>query len=60
VLDMVGHVWQWCAQTYRGHPQYRGGDVNANAYFVRATVRPLEAAEHCGHMVGFRVVRDGS
>ena len=58
VLDMVGHVWQWCADTYRGHPQYRGGDVNANAYFLRATVRPLEAAEHCGHLVGFRVVRD--
>ncbi len=60
VLDMVGHVWQWCADTYRGHPQYRGGDVNANAYFLRTTVRPLEAAEHCGHLVGFRVVRDGS
>ena len=58
VLDMVGHVWQWCADTYRDHPQYRGGDVNANAYFLRATVRPLEAAEHCGHLVGFRVVHD--
>jgi len=60
VLDMVGHVWQWCGDTYRGHPQYRGGDVNANSYFLRTTVRPLEAAEHCGHLVGFRVVRDGS
>jgi formylglycine-generating enzyme required for sulfatase activity len=58
VLDLVGHVWQWCADTYRGHPQYRGGDVNANAYFLRATVRPLEAAEVCGQLVGFRVVRD--
>ncbi|MGQ0776165.1 MAG: SUMF1/EgtB/PvdO family nonheme iron enzyme [Pseudonocardiales bacterium] len=58
VHDMVGHVWQWCADCYRDHPQYRGGDVNANAYFLRTTVRPLEAAEHCGHLVGFRVVRD--
>jgi FkbH-like protein len=58
VDDLVGHVWQWCSDTYRGHPQYRGGDTHANAYFLRATVRPLEAAEHCGHTVGFRVVRD--
>ncbi|HEY7483628.1 MAG TPA: SUMF1/EgtB/PvdO family nonheme iron enzyme [Streptosporangiaceae bacterium] len=58
VLDMVGHVWQWCATTYRGHPQYRGGDVNANVYFLRTTVRPLEPAERCGHVVGFRVVRE--
>lgn len=58
VRDLVGHVWQWCADSYRGHPQYRGGDVNANAYFLRATVRPIEAAEHCGHLVGFRLVRD--
>jgi len=58
VLDMVGHVWQWCADTYREHPQYRGGDVDANVYFLRTTVRPREAAEHCGHLVGFRVVRD--
>jgi len=58
VRDMVGHVWQWCADTYLEHPQYRGGDVNANVYFLRTTVRPLEAAEHCGHLVGFRLVRD--
>lgn len=58
VNDLVGHVWQWCAGTYRGHPQYRGGDTMANAYFLRATVRPLESADHCGHTVGFRIVRD--
>jgi formylglycine-generating enzyme required for sulfatase activity len=58
LADFTGHVWQWCADTYRDHPAYRGGDVNSNAYFLRVTVRPLEAAEHCGHLVGFRVVRD--
>lgn len=58
VRSMVGHVWQWCADSYRGHPQYRGGDVNANVYFLRTTVRPLESAEHCGHLVGFRLARD--
>jgi FkbH-like protein len=58
LVDLVGHVWQWCAGDYRGHPQYRGGDTRANLYFLRTTVRPLEAAEHCGHAVGFRVVRD--
>jgi formylglycine-generating enzyme required for sulfatase activity len=51
-------VRQWCANTYRDHPAYRGGDVNSNAYFLRTAVRPLEAAERCGHLVGFRVVRD--
>ena len=58
VVDLVGHVWQWCGDRYRGHAQYRGGDTRANAYFPRTTVRPLEAAEHCGHVVGLRVVRD--
>jgi FkbH-like protein len=57
IRDMVGHVWQWCADSYRGHPQYRGGDTRSNTYFLRTTVRPLEAAEQCGHVVGFRVVR---
>ena len=56
--SMIGHVWQWCADSYRGHPQYRGGDVNSNVYFLRTTVRPLASAEHCGHLVGFRLVRD--
>ncbi|WFE51171.1 SUMF1/EgtB/PvdO family nonheme iron enzyme [Micromonospora sp. WMMD1155] len=60
VQDMTGHVWQWCSGSYRDHPQYRGGDTRANAYFLRATVRPLESAEHCGHLVGFRVVRDAA
>jgi formylglycine-generating enzyme required for sulfatase activity len=58
LASVIGHVWQWCADTYRDHPAYRGGDVNSNAYFLRTTVRPLEAAERCGHLVGFRVVRD--
>lgn len=59
LTDLTGHVWQWCAEDYRGHPVYRGGDVNSNTYFLRATVRPLEAAEKCGHLVGVRVVREG-
>lgn len=59
LTDLTGHVWQWCADDYRGHPAYRGGDVNSNTYFLRATVRPLEAAEKCGHLVGVRVVRAG-
>jgi formylglycine-generating enzyme required for sulfatase activity len=58
VQDMTGHVWQWCADRYRHHRQYRGGDTRANTYFLRTTVRPLESAEHCGHVVGFRMVRD--
>lgn len=58
LTDLTGHVWQWCADTYRAHPVYRGGDVNSNTYFLRTTVRPLEAAEKCGHLVGVRVVRD--
>ncbi|GAB2963932.1 hypothetical protein GCM10027280_61090 [Micromonospora polyrhachis] len=57
---MTGHVWQWCSGSYRDHPQYRGGDTRANTYFLRTTVRPLESAEHCGHLVGFRVVRDAA
>lgn len=60
VLDMVGHVWQWCSDTYRDHSQYRGGDIHSNVYFLRTTVRPLEAAEKCGHLVGFRTVHDAS
>ncbi|WP_067665792.1 SUMF1/EgtB/PvdO family nonheme iron enzyme [Nocardia miyunensis] len=58
LTDLTGHVWQWCSDTYRGHPVYRGGDVASNTYFLRATVRPLEAAHMCGHLVGVRVVRD--
>jgi FkbH-like protein len=58
VRDLTGHVWQWCSDHYRHHPQYRGGDTRANTYFLRVTVRPLESAERCGHVVGFRVVRD--
>lgn len=60
VEDMTGHVWQWCSGSYRDHPQYRGGDTRANTYFLRTTVRPLESAEHCRHLVGFRVVRDAA
>ena len=56
IRGLAGQVWQWCENTYLGHPQYRGGDVNANPYFLRTTVRPREAAEHCGHLVGFRIV----
>ncbi|WP_433717106.1 SUMF1/EgtB/PvdO family nonheme iron enzyme (plasmid) [Nocardia sp. CA-084685] len=56
--DLTGHVWQWCSDTYRGHPVYRGGDVACNTYFLRTTVRPMEPAEKCGHLVGVRVVRD--
>ncbi|WP_280471110.1 SUMF1/EgtB/PvdO family nonheme iron enzyme [Nocardia cyriacigeorgica] len=58
LADLTGHVWQWCSDSYRGHPVYRGGDVASNTYFLRTTVRPLEAAEKCGHLVGVRVVRD--
>lgn len=35
--SMVGHVWQWCEDSYRGHPQYRGGEVNAKVYLLRTT-----------------------
>ncbi|MFJ8957420.1 SUMF1/EgtB/PvdO family nonheme iron enzyme [Streptomyces sp. NPDC102381] len=58
VQHLTGLVWQWCAGEYRGHHLYRGGDVNSNEYFLRTTLRPLEAAERCGHLVGFRVIRD--
>lgn len=58
VVGLTGCVWQWCCGAYRDHPPYRGGDINSNAYFLRSTVRPREAAEHCGHIVGIRVVRD--
>jgi len=57
LVGMVGNLWQWCAGEYRGHPPYRGGDTRSNAYFLRTTVRPLEAAEKCGHEVGFRLIR---
>jgi FkbH-like protein len=57
LVGMVGNLWQWCAGEYRGHAPYRGGDTRSNAYFLRTTVRPLEAAEKCGHEVGFRLVR---
>lgn len=57
LVGTVGNVWQWCAGSYRGHAPYRGGDTRSNGYFLRTTVRPLEAAEKCGHEVGFRLVR---
>jgi len=56
---MVGNVWQWCSTRFNNHPQYRGGDYRLDsAYWKRTTLRPLECAEHCGNVVGFRVVRD--
>ncbi len=56
---MVGNVWQWCSTEYNNHPQYKGGDYRMDsAYWKRTTLRPIESAEHCKNIVGFRVVRD--
>lgn len=56
--NMTGNVWQWCGTDYKGRPQYRGGDYRFDsAYYNRTTIRPIEPAEHCGNVVGFRVVR---
>ena len=59
IVGMVGNVWQWCSTEFRNHPQYKGGDYRLDsAYWKRITLRPLEAAEYCGNIVGFRVVRN--
>lgn len=61
LVGMIGNVWQWCSGEYRGHAPYRGGNHKMDSlYFLRITVRPLEAAEQCGHSVGLRLVRDAS
>ncbi len=59
LVQTVGNVWQWCEGEYNGHTIYRGGDYRFDGgYWKRVQLRPIEAAEHCGNQVGFRVVRD--
>lgn len=59
LVQLVGNVWQWCLGEFRNHHIYRGSDFRFDsAYWKRLQIRPLEAAEHCGNLVGIRIVRD--